>query len=148
MPRKIFLSTMAHSAEGSTRLQNDLNVFGQQCGLEISFQELDYSTGWSDFMRMSIYGGSPDVSEIGTTWVNDFASMNTLRPFSPSDVRMVGNAEAFVPGVWKSGTSAGVIWAIPSSTSGYQPARLNGAEARTSLRTRARWRMGRYTCTR
>ena len=31
----------------------------------------DYSTGWSDFMRMSIYGGSPDVSEIGTTWVND-----------------------------------------------------------------------------
>jgi multiple sugar transport system substrate-binding protein len=64
-------------------------------------------------MRMSIYGGNPDVSEIGTTWVNDFASMNTLRPFSASEVRNLGSEEAFVPGVWKSGTALGVIWAIP-----------------------------------
>ena len=113
MARKIILSTMAHSAEGTVNLQKDLNTFEMQCGLDISYQELDYSTGWSDFMRMSIYGGNPDVSEIGTTWVNDFASMNTLRPFSMSEVRNVGGAEAFVPGVWKSGTSGGVVWAIP-----------------------------------
>ncbi len=113
MPRKILLSIMAHSAEGSVNLQNDLARFEQECGYSISTQELDYSTGWSDFMRMSIYGGNPDVSEIGTTWVNDFASMNTLRPFSASEIRTFGNAEAFVPGVWKSGTNAGVIWAIP-----------------------------------
>jgi multiple sugar transport system substrate-binding protein len=28
-------------------------------------------------------------------------------------VRNLGNAEAFVPGVWHSGTSLGVVWAIP-----------------------------------
>ncbi len=113
MPRRITLSTMAHSAEGSANLQADLNEFEKQRGLDIAFQELDYSTGWSDFMRMSIYGGNPDVSEIGTTWVNDFASMNTLRPFSASEVRNLGSEEAFVPGVWKSGTALGVVWAIP-----------------------------------
>lgn len=113
MARKIILSTMAHSTEGSANLQKDLTEFENQCGLDIQFQEFDYSTGWSDFMRMSIYGGNPDVSEIGTTWVNDFAAMNILRPFSATDVRSVGGADAYVPGVWKSGTAAGVIWAIP-----------------------------------
>jgi multiple sugar transport system substrate-binding protein len=111
--RKIRLSTMMHSAEGSTNLRADLDQFEKEHGLEISYQELDYSTGWSDFMRMSIYGGNPDVSEIGTTWINDFASMNTLRPFSATEVRNFGNAEAYVPGVWKSGAALGVVWAIP-----------------------------------
>lgn len=113
MSRKLTLSTMVHSPEGSANLQADLARFQDQRGMDIAYQELDYSTGWSDFMRMSIYGGNPDVSEIGTTWVNDFASMNTLRPFSAGEVRSLGNAEAFVPGVWRSGTALGVIWAIP-----------------------------------
>jgi multiple sugar transport system substrate-binding protein len=113
LARKITLSTMAHSAEGNKGLQAELTQFEKQNGMEISFQELDYSTGWSEFMRMSIYGGSPDVSEIGTTWVHDFVAMNTLRPFSASEMRSLGNADAFVPGVMKSGTSQGSVWAIP-----------------------------------
>ena len=113
MARNIILSTMAHSPEGFASLQEELKQFEMQCGMDISFQELDYVTGWSDFMRMTIYGGNPDVSEIGTTWVNDFASMNTLRPFSASEIRSLGGEEAFVPGVWKSGASAGALWAIP-----------------------------------
>ena len=103
MPRKLILSTMSHSAEGASSILADMSQFGKPNGMDITCQELDYSTGWSDFMRMAIYGGSPDVSEIGTTWINDFASMNVLRPFSATEVRSLGNAEAFVPGVWHSG---------------------------------------------
>ena len=113
MPRKMTLSTMAHSAEGTASLQAELVQFEKQNGMAISFQELDYRTGWSEFMRMSIYGGSPDVSEIGTTWVHDFVSMNTLRAFSVSELRGLGGTEVFVPGVLKSGTNLGEVWAIP-----------------------------------
>jgi multiple sugar transport system substrate-binding protein len=113
MPRKLMLSTMSHSAEGASSILADMVQFGKSNGMDITCQELDYSTGWSDFMRMAIYGGSPDVSEIGTTWIHDFASMNVLRPFSATEVRNLGNAEAFVPGVWHSGTSLGVVSAIP-----------------------------------
>lgn len=104
---------MAHSTEGYVNLLADLKMFEEQCGLDISSQELDYATGWSDFMRMSIYGGNPDVSEFGTTWISDFASMNNLHPFSASEIRSLGESEAFVPGVWKSGVTEGVVWAIP-----------------------------------
>jgi multiple sugar transport system substrate-binding protein len=104
---------MSHSAEGATSILADMGQFGRLNGMDITCQELDYSTGWSDFMHMAIYGGSPDVSEIGTSWINDFASMDVLRPFSATEVRNLGNADVFVPGVWHSGTSLGVVWAIP-----------------------------------
>jgi multiple sugar transport system substrate-binding protein len=116
MARKISLSTMSRSAEVTNSIQADMSQFGRLNGMDITCQEFDYTTGWSDFMRMSIYGGSPDVSEIGTTWIHDFAAMNVLRPFSASEVRSAGGKEAFVPAVWQSGASGGAVWAIPWMT--------------------------------
>ena len=112
MARKLTLSTMARS-ESTSSIQDDMSQYGKMNGMDITCQEFDYSTGWSDFMRMSIYGGNPDVSEIGTTWINDFAAMNVLRPFSSSEIRNVGGVETFVPSVWQSGASSGVVWSIP-----------------------------------
>ena len=116
MPRKITFSSMTRSAEVTSSIQAAMSQFGNLNGMDIACQEFDYNTGWSDFMRMSIYGGSPDVSEIGTTWIHDFAAMNVLRPFSASEVRSVGGKEIFVPAVWQSGSAAGAIWAIPWMT--------------------------------
>jgi len=116
MARKITLSTMSRSAEVSSSILADMSQFGTLNGMDIACQEFDYSTGWSDFMRMSIYGGSPDVSEIGTTWIHDFAAMSVLRPFTAGEVRSVGGKDTFVPAVWQSGVSAGATWAIPWMT--------------------------------
>lgn len=116
MPRKINLSSMSRSAEVTNAILAATGQFGKLHGMDIAHQEFDYSTGWSEFMRMAIYGGSPDVSEIGTTWIHDFAAMNVLRPFSSSEVRSAGGMESFVPAVWQSGVSGGAVWAIPWMT--------------------------------
>ena len=116
MARSLTLSTMYRSAAVSSSVQADMEHFGKRNGMDITCQEFDYVTGWSDFMRMAIYGGNPDVSEIGTTWINDFAAMNVLRAFSASEVRSMGGEETFVPAVWHSGLSAGVVSAIPWMT--------------------------------
>jgi multiple sugar transport system substrate-binding protein len=116
MARKLTFSSMSRSAEVTSAILAGMSQFGKLNGMDITCQEFDYSTGWSDFMRMSIYGGSPDVSEIGTTWIQDFAAMNVLRPFSASEVRSAGGKETFVPAVWDSGISGGAVWAIPWMT--------------------------------
>jgi multiple sugar transport system substrate-binding protein len=113
MPRKLALSIMSRSPEVTNSIQADLAQFGRDYGVDIPIQEFDYITGWSDFMRMAIYGGSPDVSEMGTTWIHDFGAMNVLRPFSSSEIRGLGGADTFVPALWQSGTSTGAVWAIP-----------------------------------
>jgi multiple sugar transport system substrate-binding protein len=64
-------------------------------------------------MHMTIYGGCPDVSEIGSTWINDFASMSVLRPFTTIEVRNLGSAGTFVPSTWQSSVLSGTVWAIP-----------------------------------
>ena len=71
------------------------------------------TTGWSDFMRVAIYGGSLDVSENGSTWLNDIAAMGVFRPFSPSEIEAIGGPNTFVPSVWASGASSGSVLAIP-----------------------------------
>ena len=116
MSRKLALSTMFRSPEVSNSIQADMGQFGKMNGVDINCQDFDYATGWSDFMRMAIYGGSPDVSEIGTTWIQDFAAMNVLRPFSASEIRNAGGVETFAPAVWQSGMSTGTAWAIPWMT--------------------------------
>ena len=54
MPRKITFSSMTRSAEVTDSILAATSQFGKQNGMEIACQEFDYSTGWSDFMRMSI----------------------------------------------------------------------------------------------
>ena len=112
MPRKLTLSIMSQTRSFLT----GLDQFGKQNGMDIARQELDYITGWSDFVRMTIHGGSPDVSEMGSTWINDFAAMNVLRPFSPSDLRSLGSNKIFVQAQLHSTISSGIVWSIPWMT--------------------------------
>jgi ABC-type glycerol-3-phosphate transport system substrate-binding protein len=113
MPQKLTVSTLFHPADKSGSLRADLDRYGQEHGIGIVQQEFDYTTGWSDFMRMAIYGGNLDVSEIGSTWVNDFAAMKVLRPFAAPEVQKFNLSRNFAPSVWASGSSYGSLWAIP-----------------------------------
>jgi multiple sugar transport system substrate-binding protein len=112
MPKRLEISTLFH-ADKTNSLRTEIERFAKRKGIDLLHQEFDYTTGWSDFVRMSIYGTCPDVSEIGTTWINDFAKMNVLRPFSEAEVENIRAEAAFVPAVWESGAASGTVWAIP-----------------------------------
>jgi ABC-type glycerol-3-phosphate transport system substrate-binding protein len=113
MSSKLTLSTMVHSFEVENDIQYILSVFCKQRGIKITYKKFNYTTGWSDFQRMSIYGGRPDISEIGTTWINHIASRNVIRPFSVDELHNIIDSKAFIPAIWKSSMSSDVVWAIP-----------------------------------
>ncbi len=117
MPADLALTVMRHN-EGWVNSLNDL-FKGSDLGetVNIDCQEIDYDTGWTEFMRTAIHGGNLDLSEMGTSWINDFIAMNALRPFSPADIRELGGEGSFPPGLWRSGVDEhGVAWAIPWMT--------------------------------
>ena len=60
-----------------------------------------------------VYG--PDISEVGSTWVGDLISMNALRPFSASDIAVLGGKEPFLPAVWERTRLIGDsrTWSVP-----------------------------------
>jgi multiple sugar transport system substrate-binding protein len=75
-----------------------------------------WKTARTELLKVALYHYGPDVSEIGTTLVSDFALMNVLRPFVPAEVDLLGGARAFVPAAWQSAVLADnsqAVWAIP-----------------------------------
>ena len=112
MPQKLSISLIFH-ADKANIIKAELDRYGEQNGIEILGQEFDYISGWSDFKRVALYGGNLDISEIGSTWLHDFAAMKVFRLFSAAEIDRLGGAETFVPSVWSSGSSRGSVWAIP-----------------------------------
>jgi ABC-type glycerol-3-phosphate transport system substrate-binding protein len=117
MPIPLSFTTMTHSGEFSRGLQDLLAKYGQAQHIGFSHRETTYETGWEEFVRGAIYGGGVDISEMGSTWVSDFASMSALRPFSLPEIARFGGSASFPPGLWQSGLSAdGSVSAIPWMT--------------------------------
>lgn len=115
MPRQLRLTTMHGGVmEFVSKFQADMDLYGQERGVEILLQHFDYSIAWAEFMRMAIYGGQPDLSELGNTWLPDFVAMNTLRAFRADEIRELGGVGRFVPALWHSASpNRQEVWGIP-----------------------------------
>lgn len=109
------LSIMANNAESANSLQPLLKVFEDRHHIHVNLTVIPWSNGWPEISKFGIYGNGPDVSEIGTTWIGSLAAMQTLKAFTPQEVRAVGEAEAFFKTNWSSGLFAGINqpFAIP-----------------------------------
>jgi multiple sugar transport system substrate-binding protein len=117
MPVELVLSIMRHNEGTLGRLEAILEAPNRMGDLKVNYREISYETGWAEFVRRAIHGGNLDVSEMGTTWISDFAAMNALHAFSPAEIRALGGAEAFPPGLWRTGLGEkGTVWAIPWMT--------------------------------
>ncbi len=117
MATKLTFSIMTHMATLTTRLEDFLAQYAKSKSVDASLVALDYATGWQEFVRNAIHGSNLHVSEVGSTWLNDFIAMNALRPFHVSEVKNMGGAGAFAPGLWKIGVNADQnIFAIPWMT--------------------------------
>ena len=117
MPVNVTLTVMRHNEGMVEKLKSILGGETSNGEVDFNLHEIDYDTGWAEFMRTAIHGGNLDVSEMGTTWISDFIAMNALHSFSAADIRELGGEQAFPPALWKSGLSEqGVAWAIPWMT--------------------------------
>lgn len=101
------------SSDFKTRLQADMALYGKERGLDVIAQHFDALTAWQEFMRAAIYGGQPDLAELGSTWLPDFAVMNVLRPFQLEDINRLGGEMAFQPALWRAGRWGSELWGIP-----------------------------------
>lgn len=108
-----FFSMHEQSVDFKNRLQMDMEVYGREHGVEVFSQHFDALTAWQEFMRSAIYGGQPDLAELGSTWLPDFAVMNVLRSFRSEEVHLIGGEDGFTPALWRISEWGGTRWAIP-----------------------------------
>ncbi len=115
------LSLMFHNEQSLATIQSVLDAFESQFRVHVNLHVLSWETGHSQLTRDAIYNTGPDVSEIGSTWLNDLMGMNALHPFSPQELLKIGKPEEFIPASWEMGRVHGDerMWAIPYTVDMY-----------------------------
>jgi ABC-type glycerol-3-phosphate transport system substrate-binding protein len=118
----INLSVFNHNDEVTAVLREMLAEIERRERITVNLEVLEWRGGWNHMVLTALHRAGHDVSEIGTTWTQDFVKMNALYALTPLELREIGSPDDFVPEAWASvvmPTSAhdarGQIWAIPWS---------------------------------
>jgi len=111
------LSLNVHFLESVRSLRALLDEFQELQDCPVSFHVISGGSSWRTLAYYAMYGCGADVSEIGSTWINGFVDIGSLRPFSDSEVAELGGMDSFYPLLWQPNVSAdGKVWGIPFLT--------------------------------
>ncbi len=114
MARRGLELTLMQRADGVTATVNQVvKAFEARSGIPVQITWLSWETGWLELVERVVHGRPPDVSEVGSTWVQSLRFMEALRPFQAPEVRMFGGTAAFFPLSIRTVSIEGAIWAIP-----------------------------------
>jgi maltose-binding protein MalE len=94
-------------------LRNVLAQFDFPCEMyEVAWEE-----AWEELVRIGLYRSGPDVSQIGTTWLESIVATGAVRPFTDGEVDSIGGNRAFFPAAWQTvflpWERDSKVWAIP-----------------------------------
>lgn len=114
----IELTLMEHGDHFPQLMQEILDRFERETRLKVKLRLLTWQSAWAELVRVGLYSDGPQVSEIGSTWLSEFASMGALRPFQPGELHGLDSAAQFLPSAWASvnipsATGGDTVWAIP-----------------------------------
>jgi multiple sugar transport system substrate-binding protein len=115
---EIVFSVFAPGDEVVSNLEALLRQFEQERQIRVRLEVITWSDGWNRLLEIALHGSGPDLSEIGSTWVEDLARMNALRPFSQAELSRIVAGKDYFQSAW-AGAKEGetdnnpITWAIP-----------------------------------
>lgn len=109
------LTLMGQGPDPAGDLRALLERFEAEERTRVHVTVYSWETGWTEIVKVALYGHGPDLSDVGTTWIGNLGAMNALRPLAAADVSACGGQGAFLPAAWQSGVlrDAPEVWAIP-----------------------------------
>jgi len=110
---EIVLSVMSSGPEFQPYLLKALRLFEQEYKVRVNLQSLSWRSGRSQLINFALFRSGPDVSEIGSTWLSNFATIEAIRPFSDQEIERLGGREVFLPVTWSGCMMHNHLWAVP-----------------------------------
>jgi multiple sugar transport system substrate-binding protein len=85
----------------------ELGSLEENLFIRVRHRQFDWESGWNNVLQVGLYQKGPDLSEVGSTWVDNLNDMRSLRPFSMAEIHQLGGEDAFMPNAWHPTTLAG-----------------------------------------
>ncbi len=82
--------------------------------VRVDVQQIPWSAAHEKFLTAHVGGSSPDVSQLGNTWIAEFAA---LKAVAPLDTRVAAAGEVkrddYFDGIWDTNVVDGVTYGVP-----------------------------------
>ncbi len=103
----------AMGAEGE-KIDAIIGAFeAQNPGVRVVYQTIPWGEAHAKLITAFVGGLNPDVAQMGTTWTNEFKTMDGLLRLDDFIRSTDFNLQAFFPGAWKTVTFDDGVYAIP-----------------------------------
>lgn len=83
-------------------------------GVTVRVQQIPWSAAHEKFLTAHVGDVTPDVAQIGNTWVPEFVALHALEPLNASVAASKTVAkEGYFEGIWDTNVLADTVWGIP-----------------------------------
>lgn len=83
-------------------------------GTKVVVQQLPWSAAHEKLLTAFAGDATPDVAQLGNTWIPEMAALRALEPLGPqlAASKVIAPADYF-PGIWDTNVMAGVVYGVP-----------------------------------
>jgi multiple sugar transport system substrate-binding protein len=80
-------------------------------GVRVQVQQIPWSAAHEKLLTAFVGNSTPDVAQLGNTWIAEFTALNALQPLGAHPTAI--DSTAYFPGIWETNVIDGVTYGIP-----------------------------------
>jgi multiple sugar transport system substrate-binding protein len=83
-------------------------------GIRVHVQQIPWTAAHEKLLTAHVGGATPDVAQLGNTWIAEFEAINALEPLDPwiAASREL-SPEDFFAGIWNTNVVDDAVWGVP-----------------------------------
>ena len=83
-------------------------------GIRVEVQQIPWSAAHEKLLTAFVGGSTPDLAQLGNTWIPEFVALRALAPLTPwIEGSATVRPEHFFPGIWSTNVVASTPYGIP-----------------------------------
>jgi multiple sugar transport system substrate-binding protein len=101
---------LGHEGEVVAQL---LPEFTKRTGIHVDVQQIPWSAAHEKLLTAYVGNSTPDVAQMGNTWIPEFNAVRALEDLRPFLARGTVRRENYFPGIWATNEVNGVVYGVP-----------------------------------
>lgn len=74
----------------------------EQFDVPCRLQKMVWENAWTELAEFGLYRFGPDVSMVGSTWLDSIVATGAVRPFTDHEVESLGGSSIFLSAAWQA----------------------------------------------
>jgi len=90
-----------------------LPEFTRRTGIRVEVQQIPWSAAHEKLLTAYVGDSTPDVAQMGNTWIPEFNAVRSLEPLDPFIAHSAIQQKNYFPGIWATNVVDGVLYGVP-----------------------------------